>query len=192
MSGKVSDKKSISELPNGVKENLSTGEEVVDYLKTFQVVERPDYIILTNLRLLFFNEKHLGRYEFKSMPFQKLLEMKAQRGTLLWGDISFKGEDGTEIMLEKVDRGDLDAFIEALKTAYNGIAVEPISIRYQKNLLGKASWEFNKPAETLFRQLSPKEVKPAEDPLGQLKMRFVRGEISEEEYRTKLRVLQEK
>ncbi len=192
MSDKASEKKSVSKLPNGVKENLSTGEEVVDYLKTFQVVERPDYIILTNLRLLFFNEKHLGRYEFKSMPFQKLLEMKAQRGALLWGDISFKGEDGTEIMLAKVDRGDLEAFIEALKNAYNGIAVEPISIKYQKNLLGKASWEFNKPAETIFRQLSPKGVEPVEDPLGQLKMRFVRGEISEEEYRAKLRVLQEK
>jgi len=192
LSDKSIKKNLINELPGGVKENLSTGEEVIHYLKTFQVVEKPDYIILTNHRLLFFNEKHLGRYDFKSIPFQKLLQMSARRGTLLWGDISFKSEDDTVITLEKVDRSDLEEFIEALKIAYNGIAVEPISIKYQKDIIGKASWEFNKPAETIFREQSSDKYKPSEDPLSELKMRFIKGEISEEEYRAKLRVLQEK
>ena len=109
----------VDKLPKGVKENLSPGENVIHYLRTFQVVERPDYIILTNIRLIYFNEKHLGRYELRSIPFQKLLEMKAHRGAVAWGDISFKGEDGTIIALERVDRADLEAFIEALKVEYN-------------------------------------------------------------------------
>lgn len=192
MSSKSPSKSLTDELPPGVKDNLSSGEEVIRYLKTFNVVERPDYIILTNLRVVYFDEKHLGRYTFKSIPFQKLLQMKAQRGTLLWGDITFTGEDGTEILLERVDRKDLEPFIDALEIEYNAIAVEPISIKHQKDLVGKATWQFDKPAEVVFRQQPSDQPRLPEDPLNQLKMRFIKGEISEEEYRAKLRVLQEK
>jgi hypothetical protein len=192
MSDKSPGKSLIDELPGGVKENLSSGEEVIRYLKTFQVVERPDYIILTNIRIVYFNEKHLGRYAFKSIPFQKLLRMRAHRGALLWGDISFTGEDGTVILLEKVDRHDMEGFIDALEIEYNSIAVEPISIKHEKDLVGKATWQFDKPAEIIFRQQPSQQPERSEDPLSQLKMRFIKGEISEEEYRAKLRVLQEK
>ena len=192
MSDKPPSKSLIDELPSGVKENLSSGEEVIRYLKTFEVGELPDYIILTNLRVVYFDEKHLGRYAFKSIPFQKLLQMRAHRGALLWGDISFKSEDGTVILLERVDRHDLEGFIDALEIEYNGIAVEPISIKHEKDLVGIASWEFDKPAEMVFRQQPSNQPERSDDPLSQLKMRFIRGEISEEEYRTKLRVLQEK
>jgi uncharacterized membrane protein len=45
----------------------------------------------------------------------------------------------------------------------------------------------------LFRQQQTAvQSNQADDPLNQLKMRFVKGEISEDEYKTKLRVLQEK
>jgi hypothetical protein len=192
MSEKPPNKSLIDELPSGVKENLSPGEEIIRYLKTFEVAERPDYIILTNFRIVYFNEKHLGRYEFKSIPFQKLLQMKAYRGVVVWGEISFKSEDGTEISLERVDRNDMLAFIDALKTAYNNMAVEPISIKHERDLLGKETWEFNKPEEVIFRQQPSDQPKPVEDPINQLKLRFIRGEISEEEYKAKLRVLHEK
>ncbi|OGD55583.1 hypothetical protein A3K78_07315 [Candidatus Bathyarchaeota archaeon RBG_13_52_12] len=179
----------INELPSGVKKNLSPGEEVVHYLKTFQIFSKPDYIILTNIRLVYFNEKHLNRYDFKSVPFQKLLHMEASRGIFLWGDISFENEDGTLILLKLVSRGKMEGFIEALKIAYNNIAVEPITIEYNNKLFGRAAWEFNKPKEIIFRQSSDQTKQP-DDPLNQLKMRYIRGEITEIEYRDKLRVLQ--
>lgn len=192
MSDRFPKKSLIDELPGGVKKNLSPGEEVMRYLKTFEVTERPDYIILTNLRLVYFDEKHLGRFAFKSIPLQKLLHIEAHKGALVWGEISFKSEDGTVIVLERISRGDLEDFIDALETAYNRIAVEPVSMKHEGDLLGMADWEYNKPEETVFRQQPTDQSKPVEDPLNQLKMRFIRGEISEEEYRAKLRVLQEK
>jgi len=94
--------------------------------------------------------------------------------------------------LEKVNRNDLSVFIDALEIAYNRIAVEPVSMKHEGDLLGMAEWEFNKPEETIFRQLPLDQPKPVDDPLNQLKMRFIKGEISEEEYKAKLRVLQEK
>jgi hypothetical protein len=192
VSNKSPSKSLIDELPGGVKENLASGEEVIRYLKTFEVVVDPDYILLTNLRLIYFNEKHFGRYAFKSIPFQKLLQIRAHRGALLWGDISFKGEDGTVITLERVDRNDLEGFLDAVEITYNSIAVEPISIKHDRGLVGKATWEFDKPKELIVRQQSSDQPKPSEDPLNQLRIRFIRGEISEEEYKAKLRVLQEK
>ena len=94
--------------------------------------------------------------------------------------------------VERVNRNDLSNFIDALEIEYNKIAVEPVSMKRKGELLGMADWEFNKPAEIVFRQNLPTYSKSAEDPLVHLKMRFVKGEISEEEYKIKLRVLQEK
>jgi len=192
LSKKSPRKSLIDELPGGVKKNLSPGEEVVLYLKTFEVTERPDYIILTNQRLVYFDEKHLGRFAFKSIPLQKLLQIKAHKGAVIWGEISFKSEDGVTLVLERVSRSDLEGFIDALEAAYNRIAVEPVSMKHEGELLGMAEWEYNKPEETVFRQQPTDQARIVEDPLNQLKMRFIKGEISEEEYRAKLLVLQEK
>lgn len=117
--------------------------------------------------------------------------MTARRGRLLWGSISLKSEDETIIGLERVDREQLELFINELRSLINSIAVEPISIEYKKNLLGEATWRFIKPAEMIFRQQQVTPTQSSEDPITKLKMMFINGEISEEEYRKKLRVLQE-
>ena len=103
----------------------------------------------------------------------------------------YESEDETEILLKRIFKSKVERFIDAVEIAINNIAVEPISIKRDKGLL-TAKWQFNKPEEMLFRQQSSDQSKPAEDPINQLKMRFIKGEISEEEYRAKLRILQEK
>jgi hypothetical protein len=182
----------VDKLPDGLKKNLSPGEEVVSYLNSFVIAERTNYIILTNIRLIYFDEKHLGRYDFKSLPLQKVLQISAHKGAIVWGEVSVRMEDGNYYTVERVSRNDMTNFIDALEIAYNNIAVEPVSMKRKGELLGMADWEFNKPAEMVFRQNMPVQSQPAEEPLAQLKMRFIKGEISEEEYKAKLRVLQEK
>jgi hypothetical protein len=182
----------VDKLPDGVKKNLSPGEEIICYLRSFVIAELTNYIILTNIRLIYFDEKHLGRYTFKSLPLQKVLQITAHKGAIVWGEVTVKMEDGTSYTVERVSRKDMSNFIDALEIAYNNIAVEPVSIKHKGELLGMSDWEFNKPAETVFRQTPSIQSHPAEDPLVQLKMRFIKGEISEDEYKTKLRVLQEK
>lgn len=178
-------------MPDGVKKNLAAGEEIISFLKSFVVAERTNYIILTNNRLIYFDEKFLGRYVFKSLPFQKLLQIKAHKGAVVWGEVTFKMEDKSTYTVERVNRNDLSRFIEALEIAYNNIAVEPVAMKRQGDLLGITDWEFNKPEEVVFRQQSSNQQRSIDDPLAQLKLRFVKGEISEEEYKAKLRVLQE-
>ena len=192
MSEKPPTKSLVDKLPDGLKKNLSPGEEIISSLNSFVIAERTNYIILTNLRLIYFDEKHLGRYDFKSLPLQKVLQISAHRGAIVWGEVSVKMEDGTCYTVERVSRKDMANFIDALEISYNSIAVEPVSMKRKGELLGMADWEFNKPAEMVFRQNMPVQSKPAEDPLVQLKIRFVKGEITEEEYKAKLQVLQEK
>jgi hypothetical protein len=192
MSEKPPTKNLVDKLPDGLKKNLSLGEEVISYLKSFVIAERTNYLVLTNIRLIYLDEKYLGRYVFKSLPFQKLLQVSAHKGAVVWGEVSLKMEDGTVYTVDRVSRNDMTNFIDALEIQYNSIAVEPVSIKHKGELLGVADWEFNKPAEMVFRQNPSFQSKPAEDPLVQLKMRFVKGEISEEEYKAKLLVLQEK
>jgi hypothetical protein len=155
------------------------------------LAEKTNYIILTNIRLIYFDEKFLGRYVFKSLPLQKVLQISAHKGALVWGDVSIKMEDGTSYKIERVSRKDTANFIDALEIEYNNIAVEPISIKHKGELLGISDWEFNKPVEMVFRQNTITQSQTAQDPLVQLKMRFVKGEISEEEYKAKLQVLKE-
>jgi len=175
-----------------VKKNLSPNEEIICYLKSFVIAELTNYIILTNIRLIYFDEKFLGRYVFKSLPLQKVLQVSAHKGAIVWGEISVKMEDGTSYNVERVSRKDMTNFVDALEIEYNNIAVEPVSIKHKGELLGISDWEFNKPAEMIFRQTPAIQSQTAQDPLVQLKMRFVKGEISEEEYKAKLQVLQGK
>ena len=142
----------VDKLPDGVKKNLSPGEEIISYLKSFVIAELTNYIILTNIRLIYFDEKHLGRYVFKSLPLQKVLQITAHKGAIVWGEVTVKMEDGTSYTVERVSRNDMSNFIDALEIAYNSIAVEPVSIKHKGELLGISDWEFNKPAEMVFRQ----------------------------------------
>lgn len=180
----------IGKLPSKVKKNLSVNEQIIGYIKSFTVFAKPNYFILTNYRVLFFDEKHIGRFDLQSIPFQKILQIKAHRGPVLFGEMSLKNEDETIVQLNRILRGTIESFINAIEIAYNNVAIEPIAIKRKKGTLS-AEWEFNKPAEMLFRQQSTSQSKLDDDPLNQLKMRFVKGEISEEEYKTKRRILQE-
>jgi hypothetical protein len=121
-----------------------------------------------------------------------VLKISAHKGVVVWGEVTVKMEDGPSYTVERVSRNDMANFIDALEIEYNSIAVEPISIKHKGELFGVSDWEFNKPAEMIFRHNTSVQYPSLQDPLVQLKMRFIKGEISEEEYKSKLHVLQEK
>jgi hypothetical protein len=182
-----------SKLPKGIQETLVANERVHKVLKTVSIINKPEYTVLTDRRILYFNEKILNRYDLEDIPYSKLMEMKAERGRVRFGSIEFKSEEMKKpIKLSKVPKKDIEPFIAALEIAMNNVAVEPISIKRSKGLIGKMRWEFKKTPETLFKS-RPAEAdslerrpfskgEPEADPLKKLKLRFVNGEISEEEY----------
>jgi len=180
----------MDDLPKGIHENLMDGEEVYKVLKTFTILQKPNYTLLTDRRILYFDEKHLGRYDLVDIPYSKLQSLWAERGVVSFGSIQFKGErDEEPITLSMVPKDEVEPFIEALEVAINELAVEPISIRRKKSLLGKMEWEFRKEAEMLFRTKSDSKSS-GEDPMQRLKIRYVNGEITEEEYTRMKKILE--
>jgi hypothetical protein len=200
-------------LPKKLMDNLGTNENVVLALKSFTIIQKPNYMILTNSRIIFFDDRWIG-YEVKSIPFQKQLEIRAERGIFFWGDIHIKSEESvggsndlqTELggkkipqphvtyIVRRANKRLIEPFVEATADAINKIAIEPISIRKKASWFGKASWQFEKPEEFVTRtQQIPSAQSPAtqEDPLISLKLAFARGEITEEEYRKRLSILKE-
>ncbi|MEE8354408.1 MAG: PH domain-containing protein [Candidatus Bathyarchaeia archaeon] len=181
------------DIPKGVQDILAASERIHRVLKTWSIVNKPEYTILTDRRILYFDEKFLGRYDLADIPFSKLVEVKAERGRVRFGSIAFSSEELKKpIKLKKVPKGDIEPFIDALEIALNNVAVAPISIIRSKGLIGKMRWEFKKTPEMLFKS-RPADGSSLErrdffreegnkEALQQLKMRFVKGEITEEEY----------
>ncbi len=62
--------------------------------------------------------------------------------------------------------------------------MEPISIMQEKNIGSNMRWMFEKPPEMIFRSRKSFEenVRVVPDHLEELRMRYVKGEISEIEY----------
>lgn len=180
------------DLPKGIQDTLAESERIHRVLKTKSIVNKPEYTILTDRRILYFDEKFLGRYDLVDIPYSKMVEFKAERGRVRFGSIEITSEELKKpIRLKKVPKKSIEPVIEALEIALNNVAVAPISIKRSKGLMGKMKWEFKKTPEMLFksrpadggslerrdffREESNKEA------LQQLKMRFVKGEITEEE-----------
>jgi len=172
------------ELPEKLQEQLEPGEKVLSALKTTTIASRPDYTVLTDRRIMYFNDKHLGRFELIVIPYSKLQTMKAERGLITFGKLLFRNENGEEISLNKVKKEQIESFVESLEKAINSIAVEPISIKRRKQLGSNMVWEFEKPAELIFRsQAALEKQADVHRPLDMLKMRYVKGEITETEYK---------
>ena len=176
------------EPPKRLLEHLEAGEALITGIKNVRIGARPDYFFLTDRRIIYFDEKHLGRYDMSSIPFSKLQEMSAQIGPIRFGSIEITSEEGATIGLDKIPKGDVEPFVTALEKAINAIAIEPISINVKKGLAGKG-WGFTKPAEMVLRSRPATEAPvPAsaapvsDDPLRALQMRLVKGEITKEQY----------
>ena len=118
--------------------------------------------------------------------------MGAQIGPIRYGSLKITSEEGVTIDLDKIPKGNVEPFVTALEDAINAIAVEPISINVKKGLMGM-EWSFTKRAEMLMRSRpEPKTPVPtpaptpvasvSDDPLKALQMRFVKGEITKEQY----------
>ena len=187
------------ELPKGVYENLSSNESIVGSVNNFGLSLHPQYIILTDRRVLYFSDEMFGRYHLKDIPYTRLKALRAETGRVAFGTVEFEVDDEESISLTQVPRDAVQPFVDSFESTINGIALDPISVKRGKGLMGRMTWEFKKPAKMRFRKRgeargreeAPQPQTTAEDPLVKLQMKFVNGEITEEEYLSMRRLLEE-
>lgn len=177
------------ELPKGLKEHLSPGEEVRHFIGTALAVN-PQYVILTDRRVISFHDELWGRYRLADIPYPKLKAVKATRGALAFGSIEITAEDDSKIWVDKAPKDSLPPFIEAIEKTINDVAIEPVSIKRTRGVLGEMTWELLKEPEALMRSRPSPPAETREDPLTVLKLRFAGGEIDEDEYKRRKSVLE--
>ena len=182
--------------PKEVQENLYPGENILFCIKKKMSLEaKPKYITITNRRVLYLDQKILGRYDLIDLPYEKLETVYFKQGAI-GSEFKLKNEDGSVIALNWLDKTNCKDAICSIRDAINQIAIEPVGIQKKKGLMGREEWKLSKPKEVVFRGVSQtpsaatspvqnvQQDGPAEK-LKKLKELHEMGVISDEEYKEK-------
>lgn len=104
--------------------------------KKFSLEAKPKWLVITDRRIMYIDEKILGRYELTAIPYEKLEQVYVKVGKL-YSEFLIKKEDGNEIRLQRMDKEEARKAIESIRDALNEIAVEPVSIERKKHLMSE-------------------------------------------------------
>lgn len=186
------------DIPPEISENLYPGEKVLFCIKKKLRTElKPKFLAVTDRRVLYLDQKILGRYEITDVPYEKMELVHFRKGKI-GAKFTIQNEEGKIINLTWMDKSEAREAMEAIKDALNAIAVEPISIQKKKGLMGE-ELSITKPREIVARSLPmarviEKATTQKEDPiekLKKLKELYEAGIISGEEFEEKKRRLLE-
>ncbi|ACJ16940.1 hypothetical protein, conserved [Thermococcus onnurineus NA1] len=186
------------ELPKAVLRHLEHGEEVLFSIRKKISLEKPKWLLVTDRRIIYLDEKILGRYEMKAIPYQKLEQITVKLGVMS-SEFIIQGEENITLRLGWMNKEEARKAINAIKDALNAIAVEPVSIDVKKGLTSE-TWTLKKPKEFITRTVPAEAIvqhppaKKEEDPLEKLKKLkelYDMGVITQEEYEEKRKKLLE-
>ena len=187
------------EIPKEVEENLYPGEQISYSLKKkIRLEAKPKYLIVTDRRVMYLDQKILGRYDLSDIPYEKLEQVSFHKGPVA-SEFVLKSEEGRIINLTWMEREEAKSALDAIQDSLNAIAVEPVSIQKKKGLLGE-DLLLKKPPELVSRTIpmtrviEEKKAKAEEGPadkLKKLKELYDAGVITEQEYEEKRKKLLE-
>jgi len=145
------DKKDI---PKGLLQSIEDGEEILYMVKKRFALEKPKWLVVSNRRVIFFDEKLLGRYELRAVPYEKL-EKIVYHGGLVGSKFYILLENGERLEMSWMDKDESKKAMTAIYNAVRNIAVEPPSLRKKKNLVSE-DWILHKPREIVARTTAQK------------------------------------
>ncbi|EEB73924.2 PH domain-containing protein [Thermococcus sp. AM4] len=183
------------QLPKSVMRHLEPDERVLFAIKKKISLEKPKWLLVTDRRIIYLDEKVLGRYDLKAIPYQKLEQVTVKLGVMS-SEFVIEGEESISLKLGWMNKEEARKAINAIKDALNAIAVEPVSIDVKKGLTSE-TWTLRKPKELVTRSMPARaqpQVVEKEDPLEKLKKLkelYDMGVISQEEYEEKRKKLLE-
>ncbi|MEA1993085.1 MAG: PH domain-containing protein [Euryarchaeota archaeon] len=177
-------------LPAFVQKNLDPNEQVLHTLKKrLRIEAKPKWLVVTNRRILFIDEKLFGRYDLFGIPYEKLETVEFKAG-IVASRFRVTKEDGKKMELSWLSKEEAKGTIQTIRNALNEIAVEPITIQKKKGLKSE-EWKLNKPRETVSRFVGaggPKKSTSGKDSIEKLKglkELYDKGIISKIEYEAK-------
>lgn len=187
------------EIPKEVEDNLYPGEQIAYSLKKkIRLEAKPKYLIVTDRRVMYLDQKILGRYDLIDIPYEKLEQVNFHKGPVA-SEFVLKSEEGRIINLKWMEREEATSALNAIQDSLNAIAVEPVSIQRKKGLLGE-DLLLKKPPELVSRTIpmthvvEERKAKAEEGPadkLKKLKELYDAGVVTEQEYEEKRKKLVE-
>ncbi len=176
------------ELPKSLSKHMEPGERVLFFIKRRASLEKPKWLVVTDRRIIYLDEKVLGRYEMRAIPYQKLEQVTVRLGVMS-SEFIIEGEENITLKLGWMKKEQAKKSIGAIKDALNAIAVEPVSIDVNKGLTSE-TWVLKKPKEFVSRTMyvTSQPSSDSEDPmekLKKLKELLDEGIITQEEYEEK-------
>ncbi|ASJ07949.1 hypothetical protein A3L11_01385 [Thermococcus siculi] len=186
-------------LPKAASKILEPDEKVLFTVRKKISLEKPKWLLVTDRRIIYLDEKILGRYEVKAIPYQKLERVEVELG-IMSSEFIIKGEEDIRLKVGWMNKEQARNTINAIKDALNAIAVEPVGVEINKGLTHE-TWVLKKPKELVTRFAPagetithPPATAEKEDPLEKLKKLkelYDMGVISPEEYEEKRKKLLE-
>lgn len=184
-------------LPKGVLRHLEPNEQVLFRIRKKMSLEKPKWLIVTDSRIIYLDEKVFGRYDLKAIPYQKLEQVTVRLG-IMSSEFIIEGEENITLKLGWMNKEEARKAINAIKDALNAIAIEPVSIEVNKGMTSE-TWILKKPKEFITRTMPAYQSAPRReeesDPMEQLKKLkelYDMGIINQEEYEEKRKKLLEK
>ncbi|WP_297438656.1 PH domain-containing protein [Thermococcus sp.] len=184
-------------LPKDVLRHLEPSEQVLFRIRKKMSLEKPKWLIVTDSRIIYLDEKVFGRYDLKAIPYQKLERVTVKLG-IMSSEFIIEGEENITLKLGWMNKEEARKAINAIKDALNSIAIEPVSIGVNKGITSE-TWILKKPKEFITRTMPAhqnttgreKDNDPMEQ-LKKLKELYDMGIINQEEYEGKRKKLLEK
>lgn len=129
----------MAKIPKEITESLYPGEKVLYSVekkkKKLYTEMKPKFLAVTDRRVIYLDQKILGRYDLIDVPYEKLEFVHFRKGKI-GAKFEIKSEEGEKITLKWVKKEEAEKAIEAIRDTLNSIAVEPVSIQKKKGLLG--------------------------------------------------------
>ncbi|MDD3932697.1 MAG: PH domain-containing protein [Methanoculleus sp.] len=185
----------LVDIPKEIVEHLYPGENVFFCIRKILPTElKPKFLAITDRRTIYLDQKVLGRYDLKDIPYSKIELVLFEEG-LMTSAFGIKDEEGHRIQIAWLGKKECQDAIITIRDALNSIAVEPVSIEKKKQLIGER-WLLRKPKEVVTRTLpmammterQHSDTPRGEDPIGKLKRLkelYDTGVISDSEYQEK-------
>jgi hypothetical protein len=181
--------------PKEIEENLLPGEKILHTIvKQASFEAKPKWLIVSSKRVIYFDQKLLGRYELKDIPYEKLEKVIYNHGALA-SEFILVDESGLKLILKWLNKLECKKAIETIRDGINAIAVEPVSIQKKKKLMGREEWRLHKPKEVVSKAVhiqrfesqstqNPSTESPMEK-LKKIKELHDMGILTDEEYEEK-------
>ena len=159
-------------IPNAIKKMLLADEQVLGIVKQsrLKAAVTPDSIVVTNQRIIRYSPSALGLHkEIEDYRYEDIANLKVDKGILFASITARRRFMSQDLVLDKLlkDQADyISRVIQEKLRGMRGAAASPAPINQQT------------PAT------------PPEDPLQVLKLRFARGEITNEQFEEMKRALE--